>query len=179
MSGSGVGCYYHNDYEEALYGKHRVESLPVHIRYYKDSFISADEMTNGCSSSSTSSSSCFGMSQSEQNKTGAIVTVVGLLLICIEIGGIVAMCLCCKDTIKGTFGKNKKGSLINNQDIPYAQPTQPAYAQPAQPAYAQPVQPGYAQPGYAQPVQPAQPNYGIPNYGQPNYGQPNYGIPQN
>ena len=163
LSGSGAGCYYNNDYAEALYGKYYVPSLPIHIRYYKDSFISADELTEGCSSTtSSSSSSCFGMSKSEQTKTGAIITVVGLILIGLEIGIVVFTCLCCKDTIKGTFGK--KDTLLKKENVPTAQP---AYAQPAyQPSY-QP-QPGY-QPSY-------QPQ---PGYGQPVYGQPVYGQPQN
>ena len=142
MSGSGVGCYYDNSYEEAIYGKQRISEIPVHIRYYKDSFISADEMTLGCSSSSTSSTNCFGMSQSEQNKTGAIVTVVGAILIVIEVGAIVAMCFCCKDTIKSFAGKKDTLLKKDKQDIPYGQPV------------------------YGQPV------YGQPNYGQPNYGIP-------
>ena len=151
LSGSGAGCYYRNDYAEALYGKNRADRLPIHIRYYKDSFISADELTEGCSSTtSSSSSSCFGMSKSEQTKTGAIVTVVGLILIGLEIGAVVLTCLCCRDTIKGTFGK--KDTLLKKENVPTAQP---AYAQPA-----------YAQPGY-------QPGY------QPAYAQPVYGQPQN
>ena len=163
LSGSGAGCYYNNDYAEALYGKNSVSSLPIHIRYYKDSFISADELTEGCSSSS-SSSSCFGMSKSEQTKTGAIITVVGLILIGLEIGIVVFTCLCCKDTIKGTFGK--KDTLLKKENVPTAQPAyaQPAYAQPAyQPGYQSGYQP---QPGY-------QPGY------QPAYAQPVYGQPQN
>ena len=111
------------------------------------------------------------MSRSEQNKTGAIVTIVGLLLIVIEIGTLIALCFCCRDTIKGVFGKKGESLLKKDgQTVPIAQPVynQPNYGQPTynQVPYGQPV---YNQPNYGQP------NYGQPNYGQPNYGQPNYG----
>ena len=72
LSYSEPGCYYSNQYKPATYGYSRVPNVPIHIRYYKDSFISADELTYGCSSSSTSSDSCFGISRKQQNTTGSI-----------------------------------------------------------------------------------------------------------
>ena len=52
LSYSEPGCYYSNQYKPATYGYSPVPNVPIHIRYYKDSFISADELTYGCSSSS-------------------------------------------------------------------------------------------------------------------------------
>ena len=96
LSGSGAGCYYSHNYNAAIYGKDSTSVVPVRVRYYMDSFISADEMTQGCSSSAVSSSaSCFGMSRSEQNKTGGIVSAVGFILTAAEIAVLISMCICC------------------------------------------------------------------------------------
>lgn len=156
----------------------------MHIRYYKDSFIAAEEMTYGCSSTSTSSSTCFGASRGEQNRTGLIVIIVGAVFVAVEAGAILACVSVCKKK-----AMKKSGALLDNESIPTAQVSQAAYAQSSQPAYAQPAAqpnygaPNYGQPAFAQPVN--QPNYGAPNYGQPafaqpvtqpNYGQPNYGV---
>lgn len=180
MSGSDAGCYYSTDYHPAMYSSNRLMQIPVAIRYYQDSYISADEFTHGCSSTSPSSTSCFGMSRKEQNKLGLGIAGVGAFLLIIEVGLVVFMCICCRDTITGVFGKKKRGLLQSdenatyNASIPTAQPAQPAYmpAQPTQPSYmpaqpAQPAQPSYmpAQPSYmpaympAQPAQPIQPGY--------------------
>ena len=161
LSGSGAGCYYRNNYAEALYGKNPTDQLPIHIRYYKDSFISADELTYGCSSSTTSSDSCFGISRKQQNITGSVLTGIGALLVLLEIGAVVGLCLCCKDTLKNLTSSKHKSMKKVPEAVPVAQP---AYGQPAygQPAYGQPA---YGQPAYGQP----QPGYGQP---QPGYGQP-------
>ena len=92
LSYSEPGCYYSNQYKPATYGYSRVPNVPIHIRYYKDSFISADELTYGCSSSSTSSDSCFGISRKQQNNTGFILIVTGIVLYILEI---VAGCVFC------------------------------------------------------------------------------------
>ena len=159
LSGSGAGCYYGNNYSPAVYTKETTSVVPVRERYYMYSFISADEMTMGCISSAVSSSaSCFGMSRSEKNKTGGIVSGLGFILTAAEVAVLISMCFCCKSTLTGMFNK-KQGLLNNNNNVPTAQP---AYA-PAQPSYA-PAQPGYApQPGYvptAQPTYAPQPGYG-------------------
>ena len=112
----------------------------MHIRYYKDSFIAAEETTFGCSSTSTSSSTCFGASRGEQNRTGMIVMIVGAVFVAVEAGAILA----CVSVCKKKKAMKKNGALLDNESIPTAQVSQPAYAQPA-----------------------AQPNYGTPNYGQP------------
>ena len=169
LSYSEPGCYYSNQYKPATYGYSRVPNVPIHIRYYKDSFISADELTYGCSSTSTSSDSCFGISRKQQNITGSVLTGIGALLVLLEIAVVVGLCLCCKDTLKNlTSSKHKSMKTANAVPV-------------AQPAYAQP-QPGYAQPGYGQP----QPGYGQPQpgYAQPGYQpgyqpQPGYGQPAN
>ena len=152
MSSSDAGCDYNNDYQTAIYGKEQVSSIPVSVRYYQDSFISASEMTGGCSSGSSSSTSCFGMSRKEQNKLGFGMAGVGLFLFVVEIGLLVFMCMCCKDSIKSMFGRrDNRGLLAGDANaIPTAQPsympaqpaTQPNYM-PAQPNYM-PTQPGYA-----------------------------------
>ena len=184
LSGNAYGCYYHNDYEPAVYTKHKKNDISVSVRYYMDSFIAADELTGGCSSSSPSSSSCFGMSRSEQNKTGAIVTLVGLLLTGLEVGLVIFSCICCRDTVTGAFGRKKNG-LLDHQ-APYA-PSQPGYVPTAQPAYV-PSQPSYApsQPSFiptAQPTYgtPGQSTYGTPaqpTYNAPGYTPSTYGVPQ-
>ena len=189
MSSSDAGCDYNNDYQTAIYGTKKVSSIPVSVRYYQDSFISASEMTGGCSSDNPSSTSCFGMSRKEQDKLGYILSTIGVIFFVVEIGVFVYMCIFCKEMISSLSGKKKKKSLpkTDNNTIP-AQPVQPNYM-PTQPT--QPVQPNYMP---TQPTQPVQPNYmptqptqpGQPNYmpttqpGQPNYmpttqpGQPNY-----
>ena len=118
-------------------------------------------MTGGCSSSNLSSTSCFGLSRREQNMIGYGIAGVGLFLFIVEIGLLVFMCMCCKDSIKSMFGRrNNRGLLAGDANaIPTARPTvQPTYM-PAQPSYM-PAQPSYM------PAQPAQPNY-MP--AQPNY----------
>ena len=92
LSYSEPGCYYSNQYKPATYGYSRVPNVPIHIRYYKDSFISADELTYGCSSTTISSDSCFGMSRKQQNTTGLKLIVAGIVLYIIEI---VAVCVFC------------------------------------------------------------------------------------
>ena len=92
LSYSEPGCYYSNQYKPAAYGYSRVPNVPIHIRYYKDSFISADELTYGCSSTTISSDSCFGMSRKQQNTTGLKLIVAGIVLYIIEI---VAVCVFC------------------------------------------------------------------------------------
>ena len=94
LSGSGAGCYYRNDYAEALYGKNPADRLPIHIRYYKDSFISADELTEGCSSTLSSFSSCFGISRKHQDIIGIVLIVIGAPLALIEIV-VVVIDMCC------------------------------------------------------------------------------------
>ena len=123
LSYSEPGCYYSNQYKPATYGYSRVPNVPIHIRYYKDSFISADELTYGCSSSSTSSDSCFGISRKQQNTTGSIVTGIGALLVLLEIAAFLGLC-----------------AVAEPANQPSYQP-QPGY-QP-QPAYGQPI---YGQP---------------------------------
>ena len=81
LSGSGVGCYYNNNYSPVLYSKTYSSVLPIHIRYYKDSFISADETTQGCSSSSTSSTTCFGVA-ADGEVGGYISIVLGGVVLC-------------------------------------------------------------------------------------------------
>ena len=168
LSYSEPGCYYSNQYQPATYGYSRINQIPVQVRYYKDSFISADELTYGCSSSTTSSDSCFGISRKQQNITGSVLTGIGALLVLLEIGAVVGLCLCCKDTLKNLTSSKHKSMKKFPEAVPVAQP---AYGQPAygQPADGQP-QPGYGQPAYGQPA------YGQPGYGQP---QPGYGQPQN
>ena len=115
-------------------------------------------MTGGCSSTSSSSSSCFGMSRKEQNILGYSLAGVGLFLFAVEIGLLVFMCMCCKETISSLFGKKKKSLLkADGNVIPIAQPTYMATAQPVQPNYM-PVQPNYmpAQPNYMPPYTPQQ-----------------------
>ena len=149
LSGSGSGCYYSNDYETSMYGKTYVSNIPVHVRYYKDSYISADELTMGCSSSSSSSSSCFGASEKEQNITGAVITIIGVLLIALEIVAIVALCMCFKETLSKLTKKKSKKQIM---------PAQPVYPSAAQPGYPPAGQPGYppaGQPGYPPPPPPA------------------------
>ena len=92
LSYSEPGCYYSNQYKPATYGYSYVPNVPIHIRYYKDSFISADELTYGCSSTTISSDSCFGMSRKQQNTTGLKLIVAGIVLYIIEI---VAFCVFC------------------------------------------------------------------------------------
>ena len=169
LSGNDAGCEYNNDYQPALYGTSQVSSISVSVRYYQDSYISASEMTGGCSSSSASSTSCFGMSRKEQDKAGYGFAGVGLFLFVVEIGLLVSMCICCKETILTLFGKKKKSLLKadGNAIPPTVQPTYMATAQPVQPTYmatAQPVQPTYMPPytpsqNYMPTAQPIQPNY--------------------
>ena len=177
LSGSGAGCYYAYDHAVALYSKTYRSVVPIHIRYYQDSFISADELTLGCSYSSPDSSSCFGMSRKEQNLTGSILFLIGGILTLIEIFAVVAMCMCCRDRLKKKPTKEKDetyASLVPPaQPVPSAQPvppTQPGYV--PQPSYA--PQPSYVpQPGYAQPSYVPQPGYAQPSYvPQPGYAQP-------
>ena len=92
LSYSKPGCYYSNQYKPATYGYSRVSNVPIHIRYYKDSFISADELTYGCSSTTISSDSCFGMSLNQQNNTGSVLIAIGIVLYILEI---VAFCVFC------------------------------------------------------------------------------------
>ena len=92
LSYSEPGCYYSNQYKPATYGYFRINQVPIHIRYYKDSFISADELTYGCSSTTISSDSCFGMSLKQQNNTGSVLIAIGIVLYIIEI---VAFCVFC------------------------------------------------------------------------------------
>ena len=94
LSYSEPGCYYSNQYKPATYGYSRVSNVPIHIRYYKDSFISADELTYGCSSTTTSSDSCFGISRKQQNITGSVLTGIGALLALLEIVYVVKK-MCC------------------------------------------------------------------------------------
>ena len=122
------------------------------------------------------------MSRKEQNITGIVLSVLGGLLIALEIVIVIAMCFCCKESLDSFRKKNekkeKKIMLVAQtaQAVPIAQPVyppqQPSYA-PQQPSY-DPQQPSYApqQPGYI----PQQPSY-APQ--QPNYApqQPGY-IPQ-
>ena len=193
LSGSGAGCYYNNEYSPALYSKTYSSDLPIHIRYYKDSFISADETTQGCSSSSTSSSTCFGMSRGEQSRVGIILAMIGGLLLAGEIATVVICCSCCKKKMEKKDAPLLPASgtavpmavpATTTSTVPTAAPaasnSQPTYGQPTygQPNYGQPNygQPNYGQPNYGQPYY-GQPNYGQPNYGQPNYGTPYYGQP--
>ena len=194
VTGSGAGCYYANNHDVALYSKSYTSNLAVHLRYYQDSFIAADEFTQGCSYSSPDSTSCFGMSRKEQNITGIVLSVLGGLLIALEIIIIIAMCFCCKESLDSLRKKNKKKEkkimLVAQtaQAVPIAQPVyppqQPSY-DPQQPSYApqqpsyDPQQPSYApqQPGYI----PQQPSYAPqqPSYAPQQTGYiPQYGYPQ-
>ena len=143
LSYSDAGCYYSNKYNPATYGYSYVSQIPVQIRYYKDSFISADELTFGCSSSSTSSDSCFGMSRKEQNVTGSVLSAIGVLLVILEIAAVVGLCLCCRDTLKSLTSTKHRHMKAYPDAVPVAAP---AYGQP-QPPYGQPQpQPQYGQP---------------------------------
>ena len=96
LSYSEPGCYYSNQYKPATYGYSRVPNVPIHIRYYKDSFISADELTYGCSSTFSSFSSCFGISRKHQDIIGIVLIVIGALMAVIEVVLVVKkMCCCC------------------------------------------------------------------------------------
>ena len=116
------------------------------------------------------------MSRKEQNITGFVLSVLGGLLIALEIVIVIAICFCCKESLNSLRKKNKKEDNVplvtqTAQSVPTAQPSyppqQPSYA-PQQPSYV-PQQPGYIpqQPSYA----PQQPSYApqqtgyIPQYG--------------
>ena len=119
-----------------------------------DSFISADEMTEGCSSATISSSSCFGLSRSEQNMTATIIVLIGIGLLALEVGLFVFSCLCCRDTVKSTLNHKKKNGLLDNEDRPNS--SEPSYVPTAQAAY-DPSQPSYVpatQPSYVPGTQP-------------------------
>ena len=96
LSYNHSGCYYSNQYQPAIYGYSRINQIPVQVRYYKDSFISADELTEGCSSTLSSFSSCFGISRKHQDIIGIVLIVIGALMALIEIVVVVIdMCCCC------------------------------------------------------------------------------------
>ena len=148
MSGDGSGCYYNNDYQPAVYSKYKQLDIVVTVRYYMDSFISADEMTEGCSSATISSSSCFGLSRSEQNMTATIIVLIGIGLLALEVGLFVFSCLCCRDTVKSTLNHKKKNGLLDNEDRPNSSepsyvPTAQAAYDPSQPSYVPATQPSY------------------------------------
>ena len=145
LSGSGAGCYYSTSHGVAVYSRTYRPVVPVQIRYYQDSFISADELTRGCSSSSPGSSSCFGMSRKEQNVTGSILSLIGGVLTLIEIFAVIAMCMCCRDGPKKNRFKKSVGSkgTIPITCVPSAQPVYPSQPQVLQ-ADVLP-QPGYVQ----------------------------------
>lgn len=45
LSESNVGCYYNSGYNPVSYTQVVSDTIQVELRYYKDSFISAEEMT--------------------------------------------------------------------------------------------------------------------------------------
>ena len=108
LSYENIGCYYKDEFNPASYSTTPLSQIPVQIRYYKDSFIAADELTMGCSSSTSTSDSCFGMSANEQNTTGSALLIVGAFLIIAEIAILACMCLFCKKARKKIKKKIKK-----------------------------------------------------------------------
>ena len=122
--------------------------------------------------------------------TGMIIILIGVGLTALEVGIFVFSCLCCRDTIKGTFGKKKNGLLDNESQpvstatrgIPTAQaaydPYGRSYSPVNQPSYVPSNQPGYVpsnQPSY---IPANQPGYMPSN--QPSYvpsSQPTNNIP--
>ena len=112
LSGEGSGCYYKNNYDVASYGSNPVSDIPVDIRYYMDSFISADEMTMGCSSSSEGDNTCFGQSSKKLTRIGQIVFIVLLTMLILECCCPIC-CTCCLIGAAVVQAKeNKRKSLI-------------------------------------------------------------------
>ncbi|KAK8795677.1 hypothetical protein WA158_000334 [Blastocystis sp. Blastoise] len=140
-----IGCEYHNGgWDPEYYSTSRPVSITFMLRYYDDPFIVASDLTNGCSSSTTSASQCFGLTKKQQTYLGGIIFVVSLIGLAIEGGVIALMIFCCKKNPFNCFSK-KHSSLPANygQNVQYTTPMVVAYPPVATNAYGQPI---YAQP---------------------------------
>ncbi|KAK8815443.1 hypothetical protein WA158_003655 [Blastocystis sp. Blastoise] len=111
----GMGCEYHDGgWDPATYVLNSRSTVIVTIRYYEDPYIIASDLTSGCSSDSSISTSCFGATKKEQQGTGIILLVIAIIGLCIEIATITLMVFCCKSSFKAIF--HKKDSLIPNKN---------------------------------------------------------------
>ena len=159
-----------------MYSLSRPSTITISIRHYQDSLIAADEFTYGCSYTSSSSSSCFGMSRQEQNISGFVVAGIGIVLLIIEIIVILSLCFCCKEGAKTLSTKRQNDTnapLINKwvRSIPTAQPVYSQQQQQQQQPSYYPQQQQQQQPLYYPQQQQQQPSYYpqqtgyIPQYG--------------
>ena len=92
-----------------------MDTISLEIRYYKDSFISADEMTRGCSSSSITSSSCFGVSDEETHKQLVSKIVWIVVRAVIEVVCVCGVCFllnhfCCNNNVKNNPNNNNNNN---------------------------------------------------------------------
>lgn len=59
LSYSGGGCDYNNKYEIPTYGSKSRDKIQIRVRHYQDSYIAAEEITKGCSSTNIYETNCI------------------------------------------------------------------------------------------------------------------------
>ena len=67
LSYSGGGCDYNNKYEIPTYGSKSRDKIQIRVRHYQDSYIAAEEITKGCSSTNIYETNCISNTVSETN----------------------------------------------------------------------------------------------------------------
>lgn len=68
LSYSGGGCDYNNKYEIPTYGSKSRDKIQIRVRHYQDSYIAAEEITKGCSSTNIYETNCISNTVSTQRK---------------------------------------------------------------------------------------------------------------
>ena len=56
---AGTGCYYNNNYNPVVYSYIEPSEIAITVRSYQDSYISANQFTQGCSSSYINADYCL------------------------------------------------------------------------------------------------------------------------
>ena len=99
---AGIGCYFKNNYNPLIYEFNKPSQIAINVRSFQDSYISADYITRGCSSSDINENYCLtGYSKWDLFSRMMFSYVVSSILMMIIMGCIIiCMPLCHKMTSK-------------------------------------------------------------------------------